>query len=120
MSIRNTTMLLAKGAVMLMASGCSVLTPSGGKSVLYEVTSTSGTATDVTYEIGNGTQQETHVALPWSKTFTTGGGIQPLVVTAQNPGAGVISCQISVDGTVVSEHTSSGQYAVVVCSATSR
>jgi hypothetical protein len=87
------------------------------KTVSYEVSSSgSGTANNVTYEVDNGMQQETQVALPWSKEFTISGGFKPLVVTAQNSGAGFINCRILVNGNVVSENSSRGQYAVVMCS----
>ncbi len=87
-----------------------------GKTARYEVIGDSGAANNVTYEINNGQQQDTKVALPWSKEFTIGQGFQPLVLNAQNAGGGSISCRILVDGSVVSEHTSTGQYAVVSCS----
>jgi Mycobacterium membrane protein len=56
------------------------------------------------------------VTLPWSKEFTVGQGFQPLVVNAQNAESGSISCRILIDGKVVNEHTSNGQYAVLMCS----
>ena len=106
----------------IIVGGCaplnqnSVLNQNAGKTVRYEVSSNSGAANNVTYMINNGEQQDTNVTLPWSKEFTAGQGIQPLVLNAQNAGAGSISCRILVDGSVVSEHTSNGQYAVVMCS----
>jgi hypothetical protein len=90
--------------------------PVADSTVHYQVSSSgSGMANSVTYGAGNGIQQETGVALPWSKDFTVAAGV-PLVITAQSTGAGMIACQILVNGAVVSEHVSSGQFAVVVCS----
>jgi hypothetical protein len=58
------------------------------------------------------------VSLPWSKQFTAGSGFQSFVVTAQNGGGGSISCSITADGKTISSQTSTGEYAVVTCSAT--
>jgi hypothetical protein len=106
----------------ITVGGCAPLNPNpvlnhnAGKTVRYEVSGDSGAANNVTYMINNGQQQDIKVALPWSKEFTIGQGFQPLVVNAQNAGAGSINCRILVDGRVISDHTSNGQYAVVMCS----
>jgi uncharacterized protein YceK len=93
----------------IIVGGCSsVLEQNAGKTARYEVSGDSGMANNVTYEINNGQQQNNQVALPWSKEFTVGTGFQPLVLNAQNAGGGSISCRILVDGSVVSEHTSTG------------
>jgi hypothetical protein len=68
--------------------------------------------------INQGEQQETSVTLPSSKEFTADQSFQAFVVTAQNAGTGSITCEILIDGRVVNQHTSNGQYAVVVCSGT--
>ncbi len=112
-------LLVATLAASTVVGGCApnpVLNQNAGKTVRYEVSSDSGAANNVTYMINNGEQQDTKVTLPWSKEFTVGEGFQPLVVNAQNAGSGSISCRILIDGKVVNEHTSDGQYAVVMCS----
>jgi hypothetical protein len=66
-----------------------------------------------------GQQQETGVSLPWFKQFTAGQGFQSFVVLAQNAGTtGSISCEIDIDGKVISQQTSTGQYAIVTCTGT--
>ena len=86
-----------------------------GKTVRYEVTSDSTMANFVTYEVTGGQRQDAKATLPWSYEFIEGSGFQALVVNAQNPGTGWISCKILVDGSVLSEQTSHGQYATVMC-----
>jgi hypothetical protein len=86
-----------------------VLNQNAGKTIRYEVSGNSGAADFVTHEVNNGPEQDTKVRLPWSKELTAGQGFQALVLSAQNAGAGWISCRILVDGNVVSEHTSNGQ-----------
>jgi hypothetical protein len=44
------------------------------------------------------------------------GGFGVYSLTAQSGGSGAITCRITVDGEVISEQTSNGQYAVVSCS----
>lgn len=92
------------------------LNQNAGKMIRYEITGDSGAAQNVTYSINQGQQQETNVGLPWSKEFTADQGFQTFVVNAQNSGTGSISCTITVDGKVINQQTSNGQYAVVMCS----
>jgi hypothetical protein len=118
-------MVRAAFAIAVIVGGClavagCVTTQVGnqgaGKTIRYEVTGDSGTANNVTYMINHGEQQETNVTLPWSKEFTADGKFQAFVVNAQNAAAGSISCKITVDGQVINQQTSNGQYAVVMCS----
>lgn len=104
--------------IAIIVGGCfpGRLNQNAGKTIRYEVTGDSGAAQNVTYMINQGEQQETKVTLPWSKEFTADQGFQVFVVNAQNTGSGSITCTILVDGNVISQHTSNGQYAVVVCS----
>ena len=99
--------------------GCAIpgtgLNHNAGKTIRYEVDGAAA-ATNVTYMFDHGQEQDTKVTLPWSKEFTAGQGFQVFVVNAQNAGTGSISCRILVDGTVITEKTSNGQYAVVLCS----
>jgi hypothetical protein len=117
----------ARVKAVIVAGGCLAVagcvtnqlgSQNAGKTIRYEVTGDAGTANNVTYMINHGEQQETNVALPWSKDFTADDKFQALVVNAQNAGGGSISCTITVDGKVISQHTSNGQYAVVMCSGT--
>ena len=86
------------------------------KTVVYEVTSDSGTANNITYFGENAQQsQATDVALPWKSKEFDSKKVTIKGVTAQNGGSGTISCKIIVDGKVEAENSSEGQYAVVSC-----
>ena len=90
-----------------------------GSVVVYEVTG-SGTAGNVTYmKEGFSQEQQTSAKLPWRKELQFEekvGGFAPLSLVAQNgANSGDITCRITVDGEVVGESTSNGQYAVVTC-----
>ena len=84
--------------------------------VVYEITG-SGKASNVTYSADGSASinQETNVRLPWRKEMTVEREFAITSVTAQNGGSGEIACKIIVDGRVVKEGTSSGQFSVVSC-----
>ncbi|TFV62302.1 UNVERIFIED_ORG: hypothetical protein E4P37_17495 [Bacillus sp. AZ43] len=84
-------------------------------------------ATYMTLDGGNiGQAQDNNVAPPWSKTlqvedsfiqsFTLTGQMSP-VFDGSSPDGTTITCRITVDGEVVAEQTSTGQYAIVSCNA---
>lgn len=87
--------------------------------VVYEVVSDVG-ASNVTYIAdGNGSMgQETSVGIHWSKTIEmeSSYGFFYTAVSGQNAGSGAITCRITVDGEVVKEISSQGQYAIASCS----
>jgi hypothetical protein len=90
-----------------------------GSVVISEVIG-NGTANNVTYfKEGFSQEQVTSAKLPFKKEIQFKeqvGSFSPLSLVAQNGGkGGNITCRISVDGKVVGESTSSGQYAVVTC-----
>ncbi|GAA4164529.1 hypothetical protein GCM10022286_26380 [Gryllotalpicola daejeonensis] len=89
--------------------------------VVFQVTGTSTDAT-VTYSSasGSGMSQATGQKLPFSKTITEKQGLIPVYsLTATNGTTGAdIACKITVDGKVVAQQTSSGQFATVDCTAT--
>lgn len=94
-------------------------------SVVYEVTGDSATAGNVTYMTatnGNvGTEQANGAPLPFTKEIILEdkGLFEANVfsLTAMTDDAGTsISCKITVDGEVIAEQTSTGQYAMVSCS----
>lgn len=87
----------------------------GGKSVVLEITGPK--TADITYGLGTDQSQEQGAALPWKKELTSKDKILLVTVLAQNKGTGEISCRITVDGKVVKENKSSGQYATVTCTA---
>ena len=90
----------------------------GGSTVVYEVTGRD--TASVTYmKEGFAQEQQTSAKLPFRKELQFEdevGAFAPLSLVAQNNGSGGdITCRITVDGEVVGESTSSGQYAVVTC-----
>ena len=88
----------------------------------YEVTAEGGETAMVTYTSDDSfnISQENGVALPWTKTVDLGSGIlggDGASLQAQGDGsADSITCRVVRDGEVVSENTSTGQFAVVTCS----
>ena len=86
--------------------------------IIYSVTTTGSGINSVTYlKPGFNISQETEVkGKKWSKTVVDGGDRIGINMNAQNAGGGTITCRITRgDGTVISENSSSGQYAVVSC-----
>jgi hypothetical protein len=123
---------LALTAVALLAlTGCSAGSPSPAdaaseqRTVVYDVTSDAATSGNVTYLTFNagaaGQEQATDAPLPFTKEIVLDddalfeSSIFSLVAQAA-VGATTISCKITVDGEVISEQTSTGEYAVVSCS----
>ena len=91
--------------------------PAAKRTVVYEVTG-AGAANSITYVTDGmtSTQQEGNVKLPWSKTFElpAGEALQMVSIFAQaGNGTPEIAAKITVDGKVVKEGKSSGQFAVV-------
>lgn len=104
--------LAAVGAASMLAA-CDATDAAGltTKEVTYEITSSSGTASIVTYSVAKGQQQESSVKTPWKKTVE----VDIAVLSASNDGDGEIACKITKGDKVISENKSSGQYANVTC-----
>jgi hypothetical protein len=124
--VRSKMMIGAIVAAALVALGCGVGddTSGGGglnlggaeKSIVLEVTGADGAEqADITFGVGASQSQENGSALPWKKELTEDGALIIATVLAQNKGGGAISCRITIDGEVVKEATSTGEYAVVTC-----
>ncbi|MEU7475817.1 MmpS family transport accessory protein [Lentzea sp. NPDC042327] len=91
--------------------------PAAKRTVIYEITG-AGQASSITYTTDGltSTQQEGDVNLPWSKTIElpAGEALQMVSMIAQaGQGTPEIAAKITVDGKVVKEGKSTGQYAVV-------
>ena len=94
------------------------------RTVTYEVTGDGTSAGNVTYLTVNdgnsGSEQATGAALPFTKEIEIAdAGVFTASVfslVAQAGDGTTISCKITADGEVISEQTSTGQYAVVSCS----
>jgi hypothetical protein len=72
---------------------------------------------DITYGVGADQSQDNGAKLPWRKET---GSNETLIITAlvaQSKGTAEITCTITVDGKVKKTNKSSGQFAVVSCSA---
>jgi hypothetical protein len=93
---------------------------SGGDTaqVVYEVDGAQH-ANNISYAAdgGGSIAQDNNVPLPWRKEITVERGFAIVNLTAQNAGSGTITCRIVVDGEVVREVSSQGEYAVVSCTA---
>ncbi|WP_104126625.1 MmpS family transport accessory protein [Cryobacterium sp. Y57] len=97
--------------------------------VTYEVTSDAATAGNISYLTFNdgssGQEQATEAPLPFTNEVTLEDGglfsssIFSLVAQASAE-ATTISCKITVNGEVIADQTSSGAYAVVTCSGSSK
>ncbi|WP_295780170.1 MmpS family transport accessory protein, partial [uncultured Microbacterium sp.] len=99
--------------------------PVAGGNLVYEVTSDAATVSNVTYltadATGSSTQQEADVAAPWTTEFAVDDSgmfdfsVFSLVAQADQS-ATTVSCKITFNGEVISEQTSTGQFAIVTCS----
>ena len=90
--------------------------------VVYSITGDGTKATDITYlkingDGTSGEEQANNAALPWSKTVTGKGDFSEYSLVGQAGDGNSISCEITVDGNVKAKQTSTGQFAVVTCSA---
>jgi len=102
-------------AATLLAAGCGGGTANTkAKTIVMEV---NGPAqADITYGIGADQSQDNGASLPWKKQASSAVRPRVVVVSAQSKGTGEITCKISIDGAVVKENRSSGEFAVVTCS----
>jgi hypothetical protein len=87
---------------------------SGKKTIILEVTGVK--SADITYGLNADTSQANGAKVPWKKTMTSSEALTIASVSAQNKGSGTIKCKITVDGKVVKENQSEGEYSIVTCS----
>lgn len=79
----------------------------------------SGRTGMVTIQTDDGGTSQGVIALPLASTFTSFHSGDFAYVSVQNQQhAGSVTCRITVDGTVVSENTSSGGYTIATCQGT--
>lgn len=88
------------------------------KTILLEVGGNAGTAQNITYGLNGDSSQDNGAKLPWKKTLTSGESMTLVNVMAQNASDGKITCKITINGKVVKQNASNGEYAIVDCSAT--
>ncbi|PZG14794.1 hypothetical protein C1I95_21000 [Micromonospora craterilacus] len=87
----------------------------GGKKIVLEVTGPK--TADVTYGLNADQSQANGAKLPWKKELTSKETIVIPTIVAQSKGSGKIKCKITIDGEVVKENASEGEFAVVTCTA---
>ena len=95
--------------------GSAPVAAKGKKSIVLEVSGPK--SADVTYSLGSDTSQEGGAKLPWKKELTSGEALIIPSIVAQSKGTGEIACKITIDGKIAKENKSSGQFAVVTCTA---
>lgn len=119
---------VAPGEAEATTEGSPTEAAVGGGNLVYEVTSDAATVASVTYltadSSGSSTQQDADVAAPWTTEFALDDSgmfdfsVFSLVAQA-DASATTVSCKITLDGEIIAEQTSTGQYAVVTCSGSS-
>lgn len=111
---------LACGGTPKDPRGPGVTDKQTGKSeriVVFEVAGTAASASNITYGLGGNMSQDNGQKLPWSKQAKSTDAFLFTSLSAQSAGgSGTITCKVTVDGKLVAENTSQGQYAVVTCS----
>lgn len=112
-------------AGVLMASATIASIPTAGATpdhtkvpVRYDLTGT-GVASYVTYQVQNGQAHATDVTLPWSiqltGSMTNAASPASYSLSAQTAGPGALTCTVTVNGKVISQNTSTGDPARVLC-----
>jgi hypothetical protein len=97
------------------AQGAATEKAAAGRKIVLEVTGAK--KADITYGLDADQSQDNGARVPWKKELTSTETMTIVVVLAQNKGSGTISCKITLDGVVVKENSSKGEYAVVTCEA---
>lgn len=123
---RRTIALLATPAIVLTIAcgtggvddtkGPGAAQPASGGAHTIVLDVTGPTAADITYGTGTDQSQDNGAKVPWQKTLSFANLPFATTIVAQSKGNGAINCKITIDGSVVKENTSTGQYAVVTCS----
>jgi len=101
---------------IILACLAALLTSCGGpRPVLYRITGTSGNV-DVTLTNASGGTEQRNIAPPYTLGFDAVSG-QALYISGQNRwDAGVLTCEILVDGQVVQTATSNAAFGIATCS----
>ncbi|WP_426938582.1 hypothetical protein ACQCSV_13565 [Pseudarthrobacter sp. S3] len=140
---RAITLTAATTAILLGVSACSSGSSSNSNSgsnalpstvnVLYEVVGTA-TGADITIETGDGTSQQS-ISVPLKSKSTGANGLSFTMkrgafvyISAQNKGNmrkgasvsdadfyGSLTCRISVDGTIISQNSTTSKYGIASC-----
>lgn len=123
-ALEDASTEISASAEAATGGSASAGSTNGDTTVVYEVTGDGGASTISygTYDSGSfSSASVTDPALPWSMTQTIAGGgsafdLNTLNVNAMSgANSTTISCKITVNGEVVSEETSNGAFAMVMC-----
>lgn len=105
----------AQGAATASSAVASAPAAAGPKhTIALDVTGPK--SADVTFGLNGDQSQNNGTALPWHKDLTTNEDFYVVSIVAQSKGTGEIVCRITIDGKLVKENKSTGQFAVVTCS----
>ncbi|WP_067687531.1 MmpS family transport accessory protein [Nocardia jejuensis] len=118
--IRQIATVAFAGAALLSV-GAGISGADESHQVLYEVWGGPAATTDAVTYVGADVdvQQDTKVALPWSKSITSTYSIPVWNMNVQNTGSGALSCRITVDGVVKDEQIVNGFAEIASCAAMS-
>lgn len=85
--------------------------------VTYQIGGTGRNSVDLTYENASGNSQQETINVPWSIEFQAPAG-QFVYLSGQLAvrGKSTVTCKILVDGQVVEEAESEGEYVIATCS----
>lgn len=87
--------------------------------VVYSVSGDTAPSGLIDYVLPGGQQQESGKPLPWSHSLSVRSGTVLVLSAQKSSDDGLpIRCEITVDGKVVSDNTSSGAYSIASCDAT--
>lgn len=85
--------------------------------VVYDVTDTSRGTVSLTYEnAGGNSQQESNAVTPWGKRYSMDSGDFVYVSAQRGQGTGTVRCTITIDGEVVEQAESTGEFVIATCS----
>lgn len=98
------------------SSGSEAVVPDGGSRITYKVKSEGDIASaSATYVDASGLPvQETGISLPWEITVGAKASVTPNFAVAAR-GFGTLTCEVTSDGKVVAEKTSTGESPTVNC-----
>jgi len=101
--------LLLLGILAALLAGCG-----GPRPISYRITGTTGSV-DVTLTNASGGMEQRNVGPPYTLNFDGASG-KVLYLSGQNKwDAGVVTCEILVDGQVVQTATSSAPFGIATC-----
>jgi hypothetical protein len=101
-----------------VAPATTAPTPTAPDTVMYSVWGNGTSSTSITYSSADGSfsqEQANGAAIPWSITLPVSGRYNIYSVLAQADDGDSISCAISRNGRIITQKTSTGQYAIVTC-----